>query len=104
MSNQQVDRGRHDRVVINLGPGQYERLEHHAQPDQTVDDLVETLLADETTWSAIAARIHGKEPVRIRADLDGARRVRCDRSSGWCERSIVWRNTRRCGCPNDRAT
>lgn len=72
-----------------------EQLEARVGPGQTLDDLVERVLAgDPATWRQPPPSVATTQP-----DTSGNAFVFCRCCDGKCRTSFRWRGLVRCGCP-----
>jgi hypothetical protein len=109
MGTSQMDHGRHDRIGMYVSSETFLALERHCAPDQSVDDLVELLLADETLWPDIAKYIASRK-LAVYPVVDGyvgpheldRVPVTCRCCPAWCRFSWHWRGQRRCDCTPER--
>ena len=110
MGNSMIDHARHDRVGMYVSNETFTALERRCAQGQSVDDLVEDLLADESMWPDIAEHIVSRK-LDVYSVADGYRDsergfdhapVKCRCCPVWCRFSWHWRSQRRCGCTPER--
>ena len=116
MASATVDQGRHDRIHLYVDGELHQALVDKCKAGQSVDDLVEEILADGAKWLDVRDRIHNRSPVvrdlndpepLSKQDALGVpttgKRVVCECCRpGYCKCSFDWRNTQRCGCTPER--
>ncbi len=107
MSNNMIDRPFfRDRVHIYVDGDVYACLHDKCRGTETVDDLMETLLADESQWPVARDRIAAPKPLPYHHDSlpepMAVKSLSCRCCKDGCRCAFVWRGQYRCGCTKDR--
>lgn len=101
MSTTDIDKDRHDVCFVSISGESYDALAQRCGPNQSVSELVATLLADESQWPRLLNKI--TKPQRPEAPSHVAlQQVHCMCCPRVCRLQWYWRGTMRCGCNKER--